>query len=239
MANSVESETWDTGVYQLETTDPVQGGVDGIDNVPHKALANRTVWLKAQLALKALVGGDNTQIFKAADGLAADDVVNKGQLDTAIAGAGKVLQVASVSNSSEIVSTATIPQDSTIPDITEGVEILSLTFTPKSATSTLYIKVNAYGNEDANEGDNIVFPVFEDSLCIGVGYLEAYGLIYNIDSTFFSIKRQKGDTAQATYSVRAGLDGGTYEHLGTTDYSLGTDYGGLRASTLEIWEVEA
>jgi len=91
MANIVESETWDTGVYQLETTDPVQGGVDGIDNVPHKALANRTVWLKAQLALKALVGGSATQIFKAAAGVASDDVVNKGQLDSSISALGDVL----------------------------------------------------------------------------------------------------------------------------------------------------
>lgn len=82
MADITEAEQWDTGVYQLETTDPVQGGVDGVDNIPHKALANRTVWLKAQVALKALLGGSATQLFKAKAGVASDDVVNKGQLDT-------------------------------------------------------------------------------------------------------------------------------------------------------------
>lgn len=46
MADLVEIGQWDNGVYQLETTDPVQGGVDGIDNAPHKALANRTLFLK-------------------------------------------------------------------------------------------------------------------------------------------------------------------------------------------------
>jgi len=84
MADITEAEQWDTGVYQLETTDPVQGGADGVDNIPHKALANRTVWLKAQVALKALLGGSATQLFKAAAGIANDDVVNKGQLDTKI-----------------------------------------------------------------------------------------------------------------------------------------------------------
>ena len=84
MADITEAEQWDTGVYQLETTDPVQGGADGVDNLPHKALANRTLWLKAQVALKALVGGSAAQLFKAKAGEASDDVVNKGQLDTKI-----------------------------------------------------------------------------------------------------------------------------------------------------------
>ncbi len=49
MADINEAEVWESGIYQLETTDPVEGGVDGVDNLPHKHLANRTVWLKAQL----------------------------------------------------------------------------------------------------------------------------------------------------------------------------------------------
>lgn len=49
MADLTEIEQWDEGVYQLETTDPVEGGADGIDNKPNKALANRTKWLKKQL----------------------------------------------------------------------------------------------------------------------------------------------------------------------------------------------
>ena len=51
MANVTESASWDAGVYQLETTDPVTGGPNGVDNAPHKNLANRTLWLKEQLLL--------------------------------------------------------------------------------------------------------------------------------------------------------------------------------------------
>ena len=46
MANLTESQTYDAGVYQLETTDPVVGGPDGISNAPLKNLANRTAYLK-------------------------------------------------------------------------------------------------------------------------------------------------------------------------------------------------
>lgn len=85
MANIVETETWDDGVYQLETTDPVQGGADGVDNAPHKNLANRTLWLKAQVALRALLNGSNLERFKVADAVLDDEAVNKAQVQALIA----------------------------------------------------------------------------------------------------------------------------------------------------------
>ena len=50
MANLKEDNTWEQGIYQFETSDPVMGGPNGIDNVPTRQLANRTLWLKNQLA---------------------------------------------------------------------------------------------------------------------------------------------------------------------------------------------
>lgn len=48
MANVTETETWEAGVYRIETTDPVQGGEAGIANKGIKNLANRTGWLRRQ-----------------------------------------------------------------------------------------------------------------------------------------------------------------------------------------------
>lgn len=57
MANLTELEQWELGIYQLETTDVVEGGETGIDNLQPRQLANRTSWLKAQLtALGNLLG---------------------------------------------------------------------------------------------------------------------------------------------------------------------------------------
>lgn len=47
--NLGETETYEPGIYQLEITDPVIGGPDGIDNLQAKQLANRTNWLKAKI----------------------------------------------------------------------------------------------------------------------------------------------------------------------------------------------
>lgn len=46
MANLPESAVWEIGIYQIEVTDPVIGGVDGISNSQGKQLANRTAYLK-------------------------------------------------------------------------------------------------------------------------------------------------------------------------------------------------
>lgn len=46
MTNLIEIERWEDGIYQLETSDAVVGGPDGIDNLQAKQLANRTRYLK-------------------------------------------------------------------------------------------------------------------------------------------------------------------------------------------------
>jgi hypothetical protein len=45
MPNLPESSQWEAGVYQIELTDPVQGGANGIANLQAKQLANRTKFL--------------------------------------------------------------------------------------------------------------------------------------------------------------------------------------------------
>jgi len=50
MATVSESDIFVTGIYQLETTDPVEGGENGVDNLQAKQLASRTLWLKNRLA---------------------------------------------------------------------------------------------------------------------------------------------------------------------------------------------
>lgn len=49
MANVKEEKIWEEGIYQLEVTDPVVGGIDGISNKQAKQLANRTSYLKEQI----------------------------------------------------------------------------------------------------------------------------------------------------------------------------------------------
>lgn len=52
--NLQETVAYAAGIYQLETTDLVVGGPDGVANLQAKQLANRTAWLKSRIdALEA------------------------------------------------------------------------------------------------------------------------------------------------------------------------------------------
>ncbi len=58
MTNLQETATWEPHITQIELGDDVEGGLDGIDNVPHRQLANRVFWLKGQLdALSQALSG--------------------------------------------------------------------------------------------------------------------------------------------------------------------------------------
>lgn len=82
MANLTETNRWEAGIYQLETSDPVMGGPNGIDNRPTRELANRTLWLKTELAKAVASIGANKTSADTAIGLKADKSV------TITAGAG-------------------------------------------------------------------------------------------------------------------------------------------------------
>ena len=155
-----------------------------------------------------------------------------------VTGAGKVLQVVHVESSSAISSSSTIPADTSVPTSSEGVEILSTTFTSLNASSSLYFFITIYCNEDINAGDNIALPVFKGDTLIGIGYHHTTGPNgENFHNAKFTVKHTPASTTQQTYSVRGGINGGTFESLGTADYMSGTYYGQNLKNTMTIMEV--
>lgn len=79
MSNLNESATWEAGIYQLEETDPVQGGLNGISNTQAKQLANRTKYLKQEIEAAQGVLSDHlaapdphSQYAKESDTVTAD-----------------------------------------------------------------------------------------------------------------------------------------------------------------------
>ncbi|MFN8682763.1 hypothetical protein ACDP63_16715 [Paracoccus sp. P2] len=93
MANLPETNTFPAGIYQIELTDPVVGGVDGISNVQARQLANRTRWLKnvADEVIAARGGGETL-----GDRLAGYDAFAPEQQTTIIAGVQEALGLAGV-----------------------------------------------------------------------------------------------------------------------------------------------
>ena len=105
MANLQETGVWEEGIYQLETSDPVMGGANGVDNKPLRQLANRTGYLKKKLEEYKPEAASTTkagivQLSSATDSnseeLAATPKSVKAAYDKAVESAGKGLPVGAV-----------------------------------------------------------------------------------------------------------------------------------------------
>lgn len=87
MANIKEEKTWEEGIYQLEVTDPVVGGIDGISNKQAKQLANRTGYLKEQIENDK--NSVDTALAKKRD---VEDSYSKTEVDEKFTDTGKLIK---------------------------------------------------------------------------------------------------------------------------------------------------
>ncbi|UOO82757.1 tail fiber protein [Uruburuella testudinis] len=105
MANLRETATWEAGIYQWETSDPVMGGENGIDNKPTRQLASRTLWLKTELAKAVASIGSNKTAAEQAFALKATAIT----AGAGLTGGGNLSanRVLSMGKPSKITATST------------------------------------------------------------------------------------------------------------------------------------
>jgi len=160
------------------------------------------------------------------------------------AGGGKVLQFKQFTSSTAISSSTTIPDDNTVPTATEGVQIMTASFTPTSATSDIFILCHIFGNEHTNAVGTLPIPLFAGTTHLQTGYIEARGGPgadgHTWGQTSFMTKHTPGSTATITYQVRGGCAGsnGTFESIGTATSVTNARFGNTILNTITIWEVE-
>lgn len=132
--------------------------------------------------------------------------------------------------------TTILPADDTIPQNTEGDEYMTLSITPKSATSRLIIDVKLYGANSAAGVTVLTAALFRDSGAdaIAVGWDTSSSAGVSCDIGFTHVMDSPG-TSATTFKVRAGGSS-----AGTTTFNgAGGNrfYGGVMASSIVIREV--
>ena len=158
---------------------------------------------------------------------------------SALGSTGKVLQVVKSTTSSVITCGTTIPWDDTIPQITEGNEVLTVTITPLSATSTIYLKFDASGSASAGVTNSATAAIFKDSTANAIYATQLHYWIANNYGLIFvaSYSEASGGTTARTYRIRIGADSPT---IYINANGSGTRrYGGVSIAQFEAWEVEA
>lgn len=130
---------------------------------------------------------------------------------------------------------AVIPLDDTIPDVSEGTEIISATFTPASASNR--IRFRFQGMASTNIASAATVALFVNSVSAAIAASGVY--IASANQSYPLVLEYEAAAVSATakvYTVRVGPAAGTV--LSMNSGSGGRLYGGVARSTLTIDEIE-
>jgi hypothetical protein len=150
--------------------------------------------------------------------------------------AGALVQVVSTVPTAVATGTTTIPYDDTIPQITEGIEFMTLAITPKATSHILVIQVIAWlANSAAN---NMGMALFQDAtanaLAAAHGTLTVGDAVLPISLTY---TMTAGTTSSTTFRIRAG---GSLAGTTTFNGAGGArKYGAISKSSIVIYEYKA
>lgn len=156
--------------------------------------------------------------------------------DTVAVQSQAVRQVISNTVTAVATGTTVLPHDDTIPQNTEGDQYMSLSITPKSATSKLIIDVTWNGSYSINS--QVTAALFQDTTANALAAVSSEVITGN--QTMLNLKIQyvmtSNTTSATTFKVRAGGTG-----IGSTTTFNGRNgariMGGVMTSSIIITEI--
>ena len=160
-----------------------------------------------------------------------------GTLEVARKEGGKLLQQVNTQTGAVATGTTIFPEDDTIPQNTEGDEYMTLTITPKSATSVINIEAHVfYSNTNSTRAGTGLFKDSDaDALAFTSNFIDDLTSMSNMQ-VFYS--ETSGNTTPRTYKIRCGniQTAGTFTFNGQGG---NRKFGGTVLSTIRILEIEA
>jgi hypothetical protein len=151
---------------------------------------------------------------------------------------GILVQEVAASTSSFIQTNTTIPIDNTIPQKTEGTEIITVSITPKSSTNILLIKATSYLTFACASPNIGTFALFQDdtsnSLAAGMSGTAS------VQINAFSLRHRmvSGTTSATTFKLRVGTHTGA-TNAGVNGSSTARNFGGVSSTIITVQEYSA
>lgn len=149
------------------------------------------------------------------------------------------LRIKVVTYSGLVSATAQIPFDDTIPQSSEGTEVMSISFTPSSSTSDLIIEACAFGASSSTGNDGgVCLALFKDSETDARAAVFSAtpfgGADAQLNQSYLLYKMTAGTTSPITFSVRLGSPTATAVSMnGITSQRR---YGGVATSWIKVTE---
>ena len=152
-------------------------------------------------------------------------------------GGGGIVQVVSTQTGAVSSSTTQIPYDDTIPQITEGFEVMTRTITPTNASNILLINVVCHLSASANSLPTTALFLGSTADAIACCFTHQMGGANYPKVHNFTHKMTAGSTSELTFRVRTGMNNsGTVTFNGREGSRM---RGGVAASSITIMEVAA
>lgn len=129
-----------------------------------------------------------------------------------------------------------IPQDDTIPQNTEGTQIMSVSITPTNAANILVIQANVWGG--GTQGQTICCALFQDSNPNALACMATSpGSQFLKVVTPLTYYMAAGTTSPTTFKIRVGPDANAFDLMGGGSNTR--IYGGAGICTLTVAEYES
>lgn len=147
---------------------------------------------------------------------------------------GDTVQVRRNQTGAHSTTTAVIPLDDTIPQNTEGTELMTQAITPKSALNLLFIEHKGYYTNSSNSVNREV-ALFQDSVAnaLAAAYISDAANYTNILSLRHLMAA--GTASSITFKIRYGSNAATT--LAINGSASARNFGGVIPSFLEVTEI--
>ena len=152
------------------------------------------------------------------------------------ASAGSMIQAVEATPIVTVVTCSTaIPYDDSIPQNTEGDEVITVTVTPTSATNRLRIEFDA-GQAGISTTGRVMSALFQDDTANALA-ANALATGYDGFSLRLSHEMAAGTTSATTFKIRVGVTSGLTAYINSNNAGSRI-FGGVAAARLRVTEIK-
>lgn len=147
---------------------------------------------------------------------------------------GMIVQTSESTIATALLTAVNIPFDNTIPQITEGAQVMTHAFTPQDASNNLRIECISWATNGANQ--NCTLAIFAQGTANAIAAVDIIGAGASIASgAYCTATMVAGVTTAITFEARFGPDGGVNSRL-SGSIGAGHKYGAAGITTLRVTE---
>lgn len=150
--------------------------------------------------------------------------------------AGSIIKISYAEQAAVVTCSTAMPYDNSIPQNTEGNEVVTVSHTPSNASNILHFRARAAGG--VSGAGQLIGAIFTDSVADAVKMARgSYATTNETAAVEVRGKMVAGGTSPITFKLRVGLDSNTIYINGN---GSGTRVGGgVDAAHIEVWEEKA